>query len=100
MAVTDGGDQLLEVAVGEVLGEVALGDLGEELASIGELHDNVNLETGVARTLKRESMKGWRRPQRMEISRLMLDVRMAELEEESFFLWMILSATLCPEWRL
>ncbi|KAK6927183.1 hypothetical protein RJ641_008902 [Dillenia turbinata] len=43
VAVSDGGDKLLEVAAAEVLGEAALGDLGEELAAFEEFHDEVDL---------------------------------------------------------
>ncbi|RDX80669.1 hypothetical protein CR513_38752, partial [Mucuna pruriens] len=42
VAVSDGGDELVEVSPAEVLGEAALGDLGEELAAADEVHDEEN----------------------------------------------------------
>ena len=46
VAVTNGGDKLVEVAAAEILGEPALGDLGEELAAFGEFHDEEDLGFG------------------------------------------------------
>lgn len=46
MAVTDGGDELLEIATAEILAEPPLGDLGEELTAFGEFHDEEDLRFG------------------------------------------------------
>ncbi|KAK2992705.1 hypothetical protein RJ640_025208 [Escallonia rubra] len=46
MAVSDGGDELLKVLAAEIFAELALGDLGEELAALDELHDEIDFGFG------------------------------------------------------
>ena len=46
VAVSDSGDELLEESTAEIFREAAGGQLGEELAAFGELHDEVDLGFG------------------------------------------------------
>lgn len=47
VAITDGGDELLEVATGLVFVETAfVGDFREEFAAFGEFHDEVDFGLG------------------------------------------------------
>ena len=46
VAISYGGDQLLKVTMGEVLGEAAAGNARVELAAAGELEDEVDLGAG------------------------------------------------------
>lgn len=43
VAITDGGDQLLEILTAKIFVEPTFGNLGEELAALDELHDEVDL---------------------------------------------------------
>ena len=46
VAVSDGGDKLLEVAAAEIFREAGFGDLGEKLAALDEVHDEIDLRLG------------------------------------------------------
>ncbi|KAK9087430.1 hypothetical protein Syun_029824 [Stephania yunnanensis] len=46
VAILDGGDKLVEVPTAKIFGESALGEPGEELAALEELHGEEDLGLG------------------------------------------------------